>query len=70
MTDYERHILHHLHSKVAAMQEVVAQWLEQGILSSGEARERLLELLDEPKLMRIQAAARASLAEHVEETFG
>ena len=70
MVDKDRQIVQALECTVRAVQDVLAEWLEPGILSSDEARDRLLELVDNPTVMEVQIEARAALAEHIEEVLG
>lgn len=50
--------------------EVASQWLEPGVLTQGEAQDRLLEVLERPRVIAARAEAEAVLAEQVEEAFG
>ena len=47
-------------------QHVLADWLEPGVLSAGEAQERLLELLDNRQLVSALAKARWAVEEQME----
>jgi uncharacterized protein (DUF1778 family) len=66
MTNAERAAVLEMDFILREAQHVLADWLEPGVLSSGEAQERLLDLLDNPRLMSAQLEARCAIAEKIE----
>ena len=66
MTRSERSLVREMESILREAQHVLADWLEPGVLSAGEAQERLLELLDNRQLVSALAKARWAVEEQME----